>query len=175
MSARSLSSTRTPRTAPGLRMVSGPLVIGWREIVALPELGLPRLAAKIDTGARTSALHASHIQPFERDGAPWVRFSLRHGGAHELPVHDEREIKNTGGIPERRIIIRTPFVIAGRRWKIDVSLADRGNMQFPLIVGRSALSGHRIAVDTGRSYLCGAPDRGRSGRKPKSLSKGKMS
>lgn len=135
-----------------------PLIVGWRERIDLPDLGLLDLPAKIDTGARTSALHAARIDTFERDGKSWVRFALPHSKSrpdqiHEQEIYDAREIKNTSGVAELRLIIRTPFVIAGRKWKIDVSLADRGNMQFPLIVGRSALSGHRIAVDTGRSYL----------------------
>jgi hypothetical protein len=135
-----------------------PLIIGWRERVDLPKIGLLNLPAKIDTGARTSALHAAQIEEFERDRKPWVRFSVQHFKSrpeqiHEQEIFDAREIKNTSGVPELRFIIRTPIVIAGRKWKIDLSLADRGNMQFPLIVGRSALSDHRIAVDAGRSYL----------------------
>lgn len=135
-----------------------PLIIGWRELIDLPDLALIDLPAKIDTGARTSALHAAKLTTFTRDGVLWARFALPHPASeqdvfHEAPVQDQRDIKNTSGVPETRLIIRTAFAIAGRRWKIDLSLADRGNMQFPLIVGRSALADHHIAVDTGRSYL----------------------
>jgi hypothetical protein len=135
-----------------------PLIIGWRERVDLPELGLMNLSAKIDTGARTSALHAEEIETFLRGGAAWVRFALPHAKGRpdrvlEWEIHDAREIKNTSGVPERRVIIRTTFVVGRRKWKIDVSLADHENMQYPLIVGRSALNVHHIAVDAGRSYL----------------------
>ncbi len=137
---------------------AAPLIIGWREHVGLPDLGLDRIAAKIDTGARTSALHASRIRTFERDGALWVSFYPTHGrhdADHrcEALVRETRDIKNTSGVPESRIVIRTRLTVAGRKWTIDLSLADRWNMSFPLIVGRSSLSHHRIAVDTGRSYL----------------------
>ena len=134
------------------------MVIGWRERVGLPDLGLVNLPAKIDTGARTSALHASKEEFFERDGAQWVRFLAPKQGKSrrdyiELPVLETRMIKNTSGVPEKRIVIRTRLRIARRTWMIDLSLANRVDMTYPLIVGRSALSDHEIAVHTGRSYL----------------------
>lgn len=134
------------------------IVIGWQEHVDLPLLGLTNLKAKIDTGARTSALHASDISKFEKDGEAWVRFHTKFDDdAHDLwvesPVHDTREIKNTSGVPEERIIIRTRFRIAGKLWKIDLSLTDRQNMKFRMIVGRTALKNHPIAVHARRSHL----------------------
>ena len=136
------------------------LVIGWQERLDLPLLGLTSLKAKIDTGARTSALHATHIVEFERDGAPWVRFRTHfdddaHDVEVEAPVHDRREITNTSGVPERRIVIRTKLRIAGRSWKIDLSLTERTEMKFRMIVGRTALRGHKIVVDPGRRNLLG--------------------
>ncbi|SMY07569.1 ATP-dependent zinc protease family protein [Flavimaricola marinus] len=134
------------------------LVIGWIEHIDLPDLGLHDLRTKIDTGARTSALHATHIQPFEKDGAEWVRFVVAFDPTHssqviEAPIHGRRSIKNTSGIPEERIVIRTRFRVAGRTWTISVSLTDRSNMTFPMIVGRSALKNHNIAVHTRRANL----------------------
>jgi len=136
--------------------------IGWREVVGLPDLGLPALHAKIDTGARTSALHASHVRRFAQDGRQWVEFRPPRIGKTTpqrciLPVADEREVKNTSGVPEMRIIVRTTLVIGGRRWKIDLSLADRAKMAFPIIIGRSAIRRHGLLVDCGRSYLAGEP------------------
>lgn len=138
------------------------VVIGWREIVDLPDLGLIGLHAKIDTGARTTALHARKIRLFDEDGTHWVEFLPPRVGAEKpvpcrCPVHDEREIKNTSGIPEKRIIIRSTLVIAGRRWKIELSLSNRSNMAHPIIIGRSAISRHHLLVDSGRSYSSGNP------------------
>ena len=134
------------------------IVVGWMERVGLPELGLPDIPAKIDTGARTSALHADRIEPFERDGQPWVRFRVRHARARvgamvEHPIHDTRDIKNTSGAPETRHVIRTDLLIAGHTWRIDLSLTDRSNMRSALIVGRTALNAHNVAVHTRRTRL----------------------
>jgi hypothetical protein len=134
------------------------LVIGWIEHLDLPQLGLLQIKVKVDTGARTSALHATAIQTFFRDGAEWVRFHVPlgtddPGTSVEAQVHDRREIKNTSGIPEERITIRTRMRLAGRVWTIPVSLADRSEMRFPMIIGRTALKGHNIAVHTRRANL----------------------
>lgn len=143
---------KTPR-APSEREV-----IGWRELIGLPELGISQMAAKIDTGARTSALHAEDQEPFERNGQPWVRFKapqLKDQPIRliELPVTVERKIKNTSGIPENRLIVRTRLMMGSHQWLIDVSLADRDAMTFDLIIGRTALKGRGILVDPARSYL----------------------
>ena len=137
-------------------------IIGWQETVDLPDLGLTNMVAKIDTGARTSALHAEDITRFDKDGADWVRFHTRFDDEArdiwvECPIHDLREIKNTSGQPEERIVIRTKFRIARRAWTIDVSLAERGEMQFRMIVGRSALRNHAIAVHTRARHLTQKP------------------
>ncbi|MDG1378177.1 MAG: RimK/LysX family protein [Yoonia sp.] len=134
------------------------LVIGWIEHLDLPDLGLARIKAKIDTGARTSALHATHITPFQKDGAEWVRFEVPIDDETapilvQAPIYDRRDIKNTSGIPETRIIIRTRLKLTDRTWMITVSLSDRSNMRFPMIVGRTALKKHNIAVHTRRANL----------------------
>lgn len=134
------------------------LVIGWQERVDLPLLGLTNLKAKIDTGARTSALHATDIVEFERNDAPWVRFHTRfdddaHDTDVECAVHDRRKITNTSGVPETRIVIRTKFRIANRLWKIDLSLTERTEMTFRMIVGRTALRRHSILVHPGQRNL----------------------
>jgi hypothetical protein len=134
------------------------LIIGWREPVSLPELGIGRVIAKIDTGARTSALHAERIRHFDKDGVPWVRFHVPHAGLEEAVdcdarVVDSREIRNTSGIPEERVVVETMLRLGGRRWRIELSLADRMAMAFPLILGRTAIRGRRIVVNPGRSLL----------------------
>jgi hypothetical protein len=134
------------------------LVIGWLEHLDLPDLGLNQIKAKIDTGARTSALHAIGIEPFERDGEAWVRFQVQIDEYApllwvEARIHDRRQIKNTSGIPEERIVIRTMLKLTNRSWPISVSLTDRTRMTFPMIVGRTALKHHNVAVHTRRANL----------------------
>jgi len=135
-----------------------PLVIGWRECVGLPDLGLTAVEAKIDTGARTSALHAEDVETFWQDDVHWARFHVPHGGRSHATdctarLIDERNLKNTSGEPEERLVIETALVLNRRRWRIEVSLADRTNMTLPLILGRTALRRHRVLVDPGRSHL----------------------
>lgn len=136
--------------------------IGWREHVALPELGIASMRAKIDTGARTSALNTDHMERFERDGHTWISFTLPAAGRrskvrYEAQLADIRGIKNTGGVAETRPIIKTTMVLGKRAWVIEISLADRENMKFDMIVGRTALRAQRLIVNPGRSYLAGEP------------------
>ena len=135
--------------------------IGWRELVGLPDLGIVSMRAKIDTGARTSALHAAEIERFERDGVDWVRFAPLTGRKKELrfeaPIVHHRHIKNTGGSSEERPIIETTLVLGRFRWVIEVSLTNRDNMEFDLIVGRTAVRRYRMVVNPGRSYIAGLP------------------
>lgn len=139
-----------------------PMLIGWRERIALPELGVDLMQAKIDTGARTSALHATRAIRFQRDGADWVRFHIPHASGLaardcEAPLVDRREIKNTSGLGEDRLVIETLLLLGGRRWRIEVSLADRSAMAMPIILGRTAIRKRGILVDAGKSYLAGMP------------------
>lgn len=134
------------------------MVIGWHEAISLPDLGLLNFAVKVDTGAKTTALHADDIETFMKGDEKWVRFRCPDVPGSpvrtcEFPVHTRRAITNTSGTPETRIVIRTPMVLAGRKWRIDISLTDRGTMQFPLILGRRALRHKNIAVHPGQSYL----------------------
>lgn len=139
--------------------------IGWREIVGFPELGIPALKAKIDTGARTTALHAVDLKPFEKDGEPWIRFRVPGSGMPknafcEARLVDQRKIKNTSGEPDLRYVIETLFVLGTRSWLIEVSLANRQKMAFPVIVGRTAIRRQGLLVDPGRSFVAGDPDCG---------------
>lgn len=138
------------------------LFIGWEEHVDLPLLGLTNLRAKIDTGARTSALHATNIETLTKDGVETVRFHTffdddAHDSVVESPIRDRREITNTSGVPEERFVIRTKFRIDGKLWRIDLSLADRSGMSFRMIVGRTALRRHKIAVLPGQRNLTSNP------------------
>ncbi len=136
--------------------------IGWRETVGLPMLGIDALDAKIDTGARTSALHATDLEVFERDGLPWIEYHVPLPGVPRSKrsanrIIDDRPIKNTSGMAEHRYIIETSLVLGRRRWRIEVSLADRENMEFDLILGRTALRRRKLLINPGSSFLAGPP------------------
>ncbi|MEZ5721391.1 MAG: RimK/LysX family protein [Paracoccaceae bacterium] len=147
----------TPHT-PRPHALRAPLVIGWRECVGLPDLGIAAVEAKIDTGARTSALHAEDIEEYWQDGLHMARFHVPHGDKLHVSdctarLVDRREVKNTSGEPAERMVIETTLLLNRRRWKIEVTLADRTNMTLPLILGRTALRRHRVLVDPGKSHL----------------------
>lgn len=136
-------------------------VLGWREWVALPDLAIPHIKAKVDTGAKTSALHAFYVQPFERDGAPWVRFGVHplQGSTAQIveceaPVKDVRRVTDSGGHAEMRPVIETALVVQGEPRVIELTLTDRENMMFRMLLGRSALK-RRFVVDSGKSFLLG--------------------
>lgn len=137
--------------------------IGWREWVALPDLGVEWIKAKSDTGARSSSLHAFGLQRFDRAGEAWVRFEIhpwqRSAGdpiVTEAPLVDERAVKSSSGKAERRPVIRTSLLIGGRTRAIDLTLTRRDEMGFRMLLGREALRGAYV-VDPGRSYVTGRP------------------
>ena len=135
-----------------------PIVLGWCETLALPDLSIPAIEAKIDTGARSSSLHVDSQQCFARDGSDWVRFALHLDGADarlavqaEAPVHDRRAVRDSGGHETERVFILTRLVIAGIRYPIEVNLAARRGLKFPMLLGRTALAG-RFLVDPARKH-----------------------
>lgn len=144
-------ATATHATATGL------LVLGWREWLVLPQLGIGPLRAKLDTGARSSSLHVDTLEEFQRDGVHWLRFTLRLGRRQprevccEAPSTDRRTVTDTGGRRTERWFIRTGVQLAGLAFDMDVNLTDRRHMLFPLLLGRCALRG-RFVVDASRSH-----------------------
>ena len=129
--------------------------VGWRELADLPELGLAGVPAKIDTGARTSSLHAHVLEEIERDGESFIRFAVDWDGIrHECEaIHvDVRGITSSNGETQRRYVIKTPLSIGGTQFRAEISLADRSDMQFPMLIGRSSLR-RRFLVDSGHSWL----------------------
>lgn len=132
-------------------------IVGWRELVHLPELGLHAVPAKIDTGARTSSLHATVLDEFERDGEKYVRFAVDFEQQHVRQVceavHiDRRGITSSNGETQWRMVIKTPLKIGNLTFRAEISLANRSDMKFPMLIGRSALR-RRFVVDSGHSWL----------------------
>jgi hypothetical protein len=139
--------------------------IGWREWIALPELGIDWIKVKVDTGARSSALHASQLEPFVRDGEDWVRFRVhpiqrtRVGEIEAVaPVVDRRKVRSSSGKASWRPVIETTIAWREHRWSIELTLANRDSMGFRMLLGRQAFRG-RFLVDAGRSYFGGRPPR----------------
>lgn len=142
-------------------------VIGWREWVALPDLGVDAIKAKVDTGARTSSLHAFSLREFERDGRPWVRFFIHPeqdraepSVAVELPLVERRTVRNSGGREELRAVVRTPVRLGDQTWPIEITLTRRDAMGFRMLLGRQAIRG-RFTVDPGASFRTGRRSKAR--------------
>ena len=140
-------------------------VIGWREWVTLPGFAAAPIKAKVDTGARTSALHAFDLKRFDRDGSEWVRFSTQPRQGEEAPtmpgeakVLDWRFVTSSGGHRSFRPVIVVDVSLLGVVWPVELTLARRDTMGFRMLLGRQAVR-HRFLVDPGRSYLGGKPKR----------------
>lgn len=137
------------------------LTLGWREWVDLPDLGLERIKAKVDTGARTSALHAFEVRQFDEDGRRRVEFKMHPRQRDDktvvvcrADVIDERVVRDSGGHTEKRWVIETPVTIGDETWSIEMTLTARDDMLFRMLLGRTAIR-HRAVVDPSRSYLVG--------------------
>lgn len=132
--------------------------IGWREWVGLPALGVDRIKAKVDTGARTAALHAWNIQRFARDGETWVRFELhpvqrdnRTRLLCEARLAGQKDVRNSGGHREKRVVIITEVSLGSQTWPIEVTLTNRDQMGFRMLLGRASVRG-RFTVDPSTSF-----------------------
>jgi len=140
-------------------------VAGWREWIALPDLDVRWVKAKLDTGARSSAIHAYDLEELSRDGVPWVRFQIHPWQRSdldavdvELPIVDRRVIKSSTGHEEERPVVRTRIRVLDRDLGAELTLTNRDEMGFRMLVGREALRG-AILVDPGRSYVGPRPSR----------------
>jgi hypothetical protein len=146
---------------------------GWREWVSLPSIGVGSIKAKLDTGARTSALHAFKIETYWSHGELWARFFVhpyQENDAREIActarVEDIRTVSNPGGRRQRRLVIRTDVRLGDEIWPIDLSLTDRDEMGFRLLIGRTAMHGN-LTVDPDHSYLLGKRKRKKTKKKKK--------
>lgn len=134
------------------------VMLGWRERVDLPMLGIRRLRAKIDTGARSSCLHVDAQWRFVQGGAPWLGFRLRVGqGEGQLieaasAIVDERVVTDSGGHRGLRPFIRTRLELAGIVREVEINLTDRARMHYPMLLGRTAMQ-DAFMVDPSRSWL----------------------
>lgn len=147
------------------------LTVGWREWVGLPDLGVTAIKAKIDTGARTSALHVTNLVRFERDGHPWVRFAVHPIQRSELPMVvaeaplvEHRPVRSSSGHTERRLVIMTRLAVGEVTWPIELTLTRRDAMGFRMLIGRQAVR-QRAVIDPGRSFLTRARPRRRAARR----------
>ncbi|MFC1589692.1 ATP-dependent zinc protease [Pseudomonadota bacterium] len=139
------------------------ITLGWREWVSLPDLELAWIKAKVDTGAKTSCLHAFSIKEFTVDDKKWIRFGIHPRQKDtetellcEAEVIDERMVSDSGGHKEKRYVISTDIMLANQRWPIEITLTNRDNMRFRMLLGRTAME-HKIIVDPGESFLLGKP------------------
>ena len=137
------------------------LTLGWREWVLLPELGLPWIKAKVDTGARTSCLHAFHVETFQKNGEDWVKFGIHpHQQETETEIYceakvlDQRVVSDSGGHKENRYVISTTIKINEICYPIEITLTNRDSMKFRMLLGRTAME-NRFVVNPEESYLMG--------------------
>jgi hypothetical protein len=159
-----MSSKPPARQRPAGRKAASRPVVGWREWVGLPELGIDRIKAKIDTGARSSSLHAEGLEEVERDGRRYLRFTVhpdqrsrKRSFRVEAPLVDSRSVRSSSGIADHRPVVRIRVQIGPIRFPIEVTLARRDRMGFRMLLGRTAIR-KRFVVDPGRSYLQSLPD-----------------
>ena len=137
-------------------------VIGWREWVALPALSTRPFQAKIDSGAKTCALHANYVEPFVRDHTEWVRFGIPASKKSALIVHCEaplkerRSVRDSGGHRELRCVIETAMLIGRIALVAELTLTDRATLQYRMLIGRNALQSHFL-IDSARSFTLGKP------------------
>ncbi|WYD81419.1 MAG: RimK/LysX family protein [Candidatus Electrothrix gigas] len=140
-------------------------VIGWREWVKLPTLGIDKIKVKVDSGARSSSIQAVNLKIFDRDGEQWVRFkihpiqrSIKDTVETEAKILEFRSVKSSNGVAKIRPVILADVELLGQVWQVELTLASRDNMGFRMLLGREAFR-DRFLIDGGKSYYGGRPKR----------------
>lgn len=138
-------------------------ILGWREWVGLPELHIAQIKAKVDTGARSSALHAYTIDPYRKDGQRWVMFAIHPRQKNSdvsiechAPIKDRRLVTDSGGHKQRRYVIETRLILGQSIITAEMTLTNRDGMLFRMLIGRTAMT-NRFIIDPNASYLQGKP------------------
>ena len=140
-------------------------ILGWREWVGFPDIGIDQIKAKVDSGARTSCLHAFRVELFQREGRDWISFDIHPLQRNnekviscEAPLLDKRTVRDSGGHEEIRYVIETTIRIGDQTHTAEVTLTDRDTMKFRVLLGRTLFRG-KYLVDANRSYVCGKKKR----------------
>lgn len=128
------------------------ITLGAIELVSFPQLSLSDVSARIDTGAQTSCLHAKNVCAHTNNGVLYVLFETQHQKQIDVPVHDIRQVKSSNGLREKRYVIQTDMLIGKHQWEIELTLTDRSDMSFDVLIGREAMS-ERCLVNPAGSYL----------------------
>lgn len=154
-----MAQANNPRAKPLPKKLAEPCEIGWCELIDIPGLGVRNLHAKVDTGAATSSLHATHIKPFDKDGQPFVRFTIPMGPGvadhHcEAPVYGQRRVKSSNGVMQTRYVIETVMKLGPLEWVGHMTLANRQSMIFPVLIGRRALK-RGFLVNSAKRWMLG--------------------
>jgi hypothetical protein len=136
--------------------------IGWCELVDIPSLGLDKIHGKMDTGASTSSIHATRVKPFEKEGRQWVEFSFHpstkdHIRRLQAPVVEKRNVRSSNGKQQLRYVIEAQFCLGNVSWKGQLTLANRGSMAFPVLIGRRGLR-RGFLVNSKKKWMLGRPE-----------------
>jgi len=138
------------------------IIVGSLETCSLPDLGISDLQVRVDTGAKTSSLHADNLEKFKVNGKPWVRFDL-HPDIYKLDsilkcesaIHDVRNVKSSNGVSEERYVIKTHIQLGEQSWSIEITLTDRSDMSNLMLLGREGMK-NRILVDPSKNFIVGS-------------------
>lgn len=154
-----MAQTITPKVKRLRTKLKEPCEIGWCELIDLPGFGVKNLHAKVDTGAATSSLHATRIKPFDKDGQPYVKFTIPMGSGvpdyHcEALVYGQRRIKSSNGVMQTRYVVETVMKLGPLEWVGHMTLANRQSMIFPVLIGRRALK-RGFLVNSARRWMLG--------------------
>lgn len=141
---------------------NGRKIIGWKEWFAFEKLGLPAINGKIDTGAKTSCLHAFNIEPYNKEGVDYIKFDIHPLQKNKEVVRtcrarviDYRYVSDSSGKKEKRYVIKSPLTIGGITVTIEITLANRDSMAFRMLLGREAIKKAKMLVDPSKSFLQG--------------------